>query len=179
MVETLVFETHATSFDNEAGLASGWFDVDLSPRGEREALELGRRHTGREVSVVFTSDLWRSWRTADIAFGGRVPVVRDFRLRECDFGQLTRRPQPEIERLRTEHLSAPFPGGESYRDVAERVRACLEEILGENDGTVVIVGHRATCFSLEHLLRGVPLADAVAAPWAWQPGWRYEWPRLV
>ena len=30
----LVFETHATSLDNEAGLASGHADVELSPLGE-------------------------------------------------------------------------------------------------------------------------------------------------
>jgi len=40
----LVFETHATSLDNEAGLASGHHDVALSPDGRRQAAELGRRH---------------------------------------------------------------------------------------------------------------------------------------
>jgi broad specificity phosphatase PhoE len=179
MVETLIFETHATSLDNEAGLASGWFDADLSPRGEREALELGLRHAASGVSVVYVSDLWRSWKTAHLAFGDRVPIVRDFRLRECDYGELTRRSQADIERVRAQSVTVPFPGGESYRDVADRVRGCLEELLAENDGTVLVVGHRATHCSLEHLLRGVPLADAVAAPWAWQPGWRYDRPGLA
>ena len=35
-----VFETHATSLDNDAGLASGWFDVALSVTGEAQAREL-------------------------------------------------------------------------------------------------------------------------------------------
>jgi broad specificity phosphatase PhoE len=179
MVDTLLFETHATSLDNEAGLASGWFDVDLSPRGEREAVELGARHPGHDLTVVYVSDLWRSWKTAQLAFGSRVPVVRDVRLRECDYGRLTRRPQSEVAPLKPRHVSVPFPGGESYRDVADRVRGCLEELLAENEGTVLIIGHRATHASLEHLLRGVPLEEAVAAPWAWQPGWRYECPQLI
>jgi broad specificity phosphatase PhoE len=178
MVETLVFETHATSLDNEAGLVSGWFDVDLSPQGERQALELGARYVGRDLAVVYVSDLWRAWKTAHLAFGEGVPVVRDVRLRECDYGRLTRRPRSEIGPLEVQHVTAPFPGGESYQDVADRVRGCLEELLAENDGTVLVIGHRGTHVSVEHLLRGVPLANAVAAPWVWQPGWRYERPVL-
>lgn len=179
MPTTLIFETHATSLDNEAGLASGWYDVDLSERGTREAHQLGERYAGTAIDVVFTSDLWRAWRTAEIAFGQRVPVVRDFRLRECDYGKWTRRPSAEVEAQLATHLVTPFPGGESYGDVVARVRACLEEVLAENAGrTIVVVGHRATWFAFEHLLRRRPLAEVVGAPWQWQPGWRYDAPSL-
>ena len=70
----LVFETHATSYDNEADLASGHYDVDLSPIGEQQAAALGIRYALDLPSLVVASDLRRSWRTADIAFGTRVPV---------------------------------------------------------------------------------------------------------
>jgi hypothetical protein len=39
----LVFETHATSVDNESGIASGWADAPLSPPGEEQARALGVR----------------------------------------------------------------------------------------------------------------------------------------
>jgi broad specificity phosphatase PhoE len=45
-VRTIWFETHATSLDNEAGLASGRFDADLSAAGVEQAVELGRRYAG-------------------------------------------------------------------------------------------------------------------------------------
>lgn len=67
---TLVFETHATSLDNEAGLASGWFDVPLSTTGEEQARMLGARRRDH-LAVAFCSDLSRSFRTAEIAFGDR------------------------------------------------------------------------------------------------------------
>jgi broad specificity phosphatase PhoE len=38
---TIIFETHSTSLDNEAGIASGHNDVDLSEVGLRQAKGLG------------------------------------------------------------------------------------------------------------------------------------------
>ena len=94
----IVFETHSTSLDNEVGVASGHSDVDLSPRGEREAAALGARRRGGGIEIVYASDLRRSWRTAEIAFGmSGAAIVRDSRLRECDYGQLTGHPVDEID----------------------------------------------------------------------------------
>jgi broad specificity phosphatase PhoE len=83
----LVYETHATSLDNEEGLASGWFDAALSPTGVEQARMLGARRREDHLALVFSSDLSRSFRTAEIAFGDRsLPIIRDARLRECDYG---------------------------------------------------------------------------------------------
>jgi broad specificity phosphatase PhoE len=175
---TLVFETHATSLDNEAGLASGWFDVDLSPTGEEQARELGVRRRNDDLAAVFCSDQRRAWRTADIAFGDRaIAILRDARLRECDYGELTRRPTLDIDRRRALHVAAPFPGGESYQQAAARVAAWLRDVSVTFTGrTVLAIGHRATFYALEHLIRDVPLAEALIAPWQWQPGWSYDLP---
>jgi broad specificity phosphatase PhoE len=172
----LVFETHATSLDNEAGLASGWFDVALSATGEEQARMLGARRRDDHLAVVFCSDLSRSFRTAEIAFGDRsLPIVRDARLRECDYGDLTRQPASEIEERRVRHLVDPFPGGESYQQVVDRVSEWLGEAVQKIDaGTVLIIGHRATYYALEHLLNRVTLHRAVTSPWTWQPGWTYH-----
>lgn len=172
----LIFETHATSLDNEAGLASGWFDVALSAAGEQQARLLGARRRDEHLAVVFCSDLSRSFRTAEIAFGDRsLPIVRDARLRECDYGDLTRRPTSEIEQLRLRHLVDPFPNGESYQQVVGRVSEWLGEAMRQCDaGTVLVIGHRATFYALEHLLHCVTLHDAVTSPWTWQPGWTYD-----
>ena len=172
----LIFETHATTLDNEAGLASGWFDVALSTAGEQQARMLGARRRDDHFAVVFSSDLTRSFRTAEIAFGDRsFPIVRDARLRECDFGALTRCPTSEIEQQRLRHLVEPFPNGESYRQVVERVSGWLGDVMRQLEARpVLIIGHRATFYALEHLLNGVPLREALMSPWAWQPGWIYD-----
>jgi 2,3-bisphosphoglycerate-dependent phosphoglycerate mutase len=126
-----LFETHATSLDNETGLASGWFDAPLSAKGERQARALGERRREDDLAAVFCSDLTRAFRTAEIAFQDRpVSIVRDVRLRECHYGALTRRPAIEIDARRADHITTPFPDGESYDHVVHRVSAWLA-IIGQ------------------------------------------------
>jgi broad specificity phosphatase PhoE len=67
----------------------------------------------------------------------------------------------------------PYPGGESYRDVVERVRDFLDDLGSEYEGNrVVVIGHSATRWALDHLLTGTPLEDLVG-PVEWQAGWTY------
>ncbi|MDX2151181.1 MAG: histidine phosphatase family protein [Bryobacteraceae bacterium] len=174
---TIHFETHATSLDNESGVASGHYDVALSPLGERQAAELGLRYATAPLAAVFCSDLQRSCRTAEIAFASRrAPVFQDARLRECDYGELTRHPVAEIDQQRTSRIHSPFPGGESYEQCLRRVAAFLAERKQPsfNGTTILVIGHRATWYALEHELAARPLEDVIAAPWRWQPGWTYR-----
>jgi 2,3-bisphosphoglycerate-dependent phosphoglycerate mutase len=172
----VVFESHATSLDNEAGLASGWYDVALSATGEEQASLLGARRRDDDLAAVFCSDLTRSFRTAEIAFRDRVlPIVRDARLRECDYGAFTRRSALEIEERRVLYVATPFPNGESYEQVVARVSAWLTEAATTFAGrTVLVIGHRATFYALEHLFTHIPLREAVTSTWHWQPGWTYR-----
>ena len=172
----VLFETHATTLDNKAGLASGWFDIGLSAAGEEQARALGARRRDDDLAAVFSSDLSRAFRTAEIAFRDRdLPIVRDARLRECNYGALTRRPTSEIDERRAAYIDTPFPDGESYHQVVERVSAWLTETAGAfAERTVLVIGHRATFYALEHLIGKVPLQKAVTSPWLWQPGWIYR-----
>ena len=164
------FETHSTSIDNEAGIASGHSDPPLSLRGQHQAAEVGPRHSS--VRVVWCSDLQRSYRTAEIAFGARVSIRKDPRLREIDFGDLTRAQSAEIDPTRTSYIDMPYPNGESYVQVCSRVKEFLHAVADVTEPQLII-GHRATWYALEHLINGRHLQEIMSAPWRWQPGWRY------
>jgi 2,3-bisphosphoglycerate-dependent phosphoglycerate mutase len=112
----IVFETHSTTEDNEAGRATGWLPGRLSEQGRAQARELGRRRAKDGVAAVFCSDLRRAVQTAELAFDGSgVPVLHDWRLRECDYGELNGMPAAEMHAGRRDHLDVPYPGGESWR----------------------------------------------------------------
>lgn len=176
MIE-IIFESHATTIDNESKIASGWYDVELSELGKQQASELGERYrqsSQLSLAAVFCSDLQRSYKTAQLAFGSTIPIIQDKRLRECDYGKLTRSPMSEIEKLKESCISNPFPDGESFEDTSARMKSFLRDLLKEYDNkTVMIVGHRATQYGLEEHIDGKPLKEVVTAPWKWQPGWKY------
>jgi broad specificity phosphatase PhoE len=174
MIE-IVFETHSLSTDNERGVATGWLDGELSERGRELARELRGRRRNDGIAVVFTSDLGRAVETADIAFGDSgIPIYHDARLRECNYGSLNGLPADLVTAERRQHVDAPFPGGESYVDAVERMRSFLYDLARAWDGSrVLLIGHSATRWALDHLVDGVPLADLVEAPFEWQEGWEY------
>ncbi len=177
MAVEIVFETHSVTTDNEAGIATGWKEGQLSERGKSLATKLGqRRRTG--IDAVFSSDLRRAVQTVEIAFSGTgIPVHLDARLRECNYGDWNGMPVEKLNAERSGHVSEPFPGGESFQDAIERMADFLTELAREWGGhRVLIVGHSATRWALDHLLKGEPLAYLVDAPYDWREGWAYSLP---
>lgn len=175
MAVRIVYETHSTSQDNERGVATGWLDGHLAELGREQARELGRRRRDDAIEAVFTSDLGRAVETAEIAFGASgVPIQQDPRLRECDYGALNGMPVARVDPERPTRIDQPFPGGESYRQVVERVHDFLIYLAENWDGKrVVLIGHTATQWALDYLLLGTPLEELVDAPFEWQEGWEY------
>lgn len=172
----LYYSPHMISVDNEAGRASGHADVPLSDAGRRQARELGRHYAAIALDAVFCSDLQRAYTTAELAFAARaIPLVRDARLRECDFGTMTQCPPDQLEH--EQHITEPYPGGESLEMVVRKVGTFLRDVVREYDGkTVAVIGHRATKYGLEYWCGDASLEEIVRAPWEWRdiPIWRYE-----
>ncbi|HLZ71581.1 MAG TPA: histidine phosphatase family protein [Dehalococcoidia bacterium] len=178
MTVEIWFETHSISTDNEAGLASGWLPGRLSEAGRRLAAELGERRRGGGFAVVFVSDLERALETARIAFAGSdVPIRRDARLRECNYGELNGMPVARLAAERSRRIDIPFPGGQSYRQVVASTSDFLRDLAaGWDQKRVLIISHSANRWALESLLGGRWLEELVDAPFAWREGWRFLLP---
>ena len=122
MTTEIVFETHAISTDNEAGIATGWLEGQLSEEGRRLARRLGERRRGERIDAVYTSDLGRAVETAELAFGDSgIPIRQDARLRECNYGSLNGCPVFEVERERTRRSTSRFP---AVRATGRRSSGC-------------------------------------------------------
>src|SRR5687768_1451915 len=115
----VVFETHSLTVDNESGRATGWLDGSLSSTGRALAAELGERRRDDGITAVYTSDLGRAVETAKIAFAGSdVPIYREHRLRECNYGAMNGLPREELDAVVT-GLDERYPDGETWREALE------------------------------------------------------------
>jgi broad specificity phosphatase PhoE len=171
----IVYETHSLTEDNESGRATGWLPGRLCAAGRENARALGTRRRNDGIDAVFTSDLARAVETATIAFdNSSIPVLHDWRLRECHFGDRNGMPVEELHPMRFAHIDVPYPNGESWREAIARVGRFLDDLPTRWDGCrVLVIGHTATRWALDHYLDGKPFEDLLAADFAWQEGWTY------
>jgi len=173
----IVFEIHSLSENNERGIATGWLPGRLPARGRGNAAATGRRRRNDGIAAVFTSDLRRAAQTAEIAFGDTdIPILYDWRLRECDFGQRNGTPTAELRLDREDYIDRPYPGGESRRQAVQRVTGLLSDLPTRWGGRrVLLIGHVATQRVLEHVINGVTLEVLTAADFDWrEDGWEYR-----
>jgi 2,3-bisphosphoglycerate-dependent phosphoglycerate mutase len=176
MAVEIVYETHSTTEDNERGIATGWLPGRLSDAGRADAAMLGQRRRDDGLAAIFVSDLERAIETVEVAFAGTaVPVLMDWRLRECDYGQLNGAAAPEVHGDRRKYLDLPYPGGESWRQATDRVGRFLSDVPLRWEGQrILVVGHAATRLGLERFLGGEDLEEVIAADFSWQEGWEYR-----
>jgi broad specificity phosphatase PhoE len=164
------------SEDNERGIATGWLPGRLCESGRANAVDMGRRRRDDGITAVFTSDLRRAAETAEIAFGGTdMPILYDWRLRECDFGTRNGSPAAEVKADRLDFCDRPYPGGESHAQAIGRVVRFLADLPTRWAGRrVMVIGHLATYRGLEHVTTGRTVQDLVADTFEWQAhGWEY------
>jgi len=151
-------------------------DMPLSRTGEEQADALGRAWRRLEPearpTVVLSSPYERALRTACRAMaaaGLDLDVVRDERLRERDLGVLDGYTRYGIEKHFPEEAARRAwvgkfyyrpPGGESWADVAGRVRAVVDSVerryVGER---VVLVSHQAVLMLARYVLENLSEAE--------------------
>ncbi|MCD0482864.1 histidine phosphatase family protein [Streptacidiphilus sp. ASG 303] len=126
-------------------------DIPLTALGRRQADALGRRLAALPGALrpqaVWCSPYVRARQTAEHAlagFGAGLPVRYDERLRDRELGVLemltaaaieVRHPEEAARRRRLGPLYYRPPGGESWADVALRVRSLLADLAGHDGPT--------------------------------------------
>ncbi len=99
---TLVLMRHGESTWNQANLFTGWWDVDLTVKGEAEAVRGGELlvAAGLLPDVLHTSLLTRAIRTSTLALESArrvwIPVRRSWRLNERHYGDLQGKDKKQV-----------------------------------------------------------------------------------
>ena len=90
----LILTRHGESVWNKENKFTGWTDVDLSPEGNEEALDAGRRlnENNLRFDVCYTSVLKRAIKTwnniSEVTGQHHIPVFKHWRLNERHYGAL-------------------------------------------------------------------------------------------
>ncbi|RTK93281.1 histidine phosphatase family protein [Candidatus Saccharibacteria bacterium] len=173
----ITFLTHSITFDNEADLASGWNDIELSPEGIKRIEAWAKDINLSDIDAVYASDLQRAYKTAQIAFPEITTrkLFLDWRLRECDYGDLTQHPKStEVDPARAQHIDNPFPNGESYTQAMARMESFVNDLRKLPHKHVLVIGSRATHYGLDVHIDGKSIEECLAHKFVWQPGWTFE-----
>ena len=160
----LVLLRHGQSQWNLENRFTGWNDIGLSEKGVLEAKESGRliKEKKIQIDVVYSSGLKRAIDTATIAMkeanydhlfnNGELIIIKNIAVNERDYGDLTGlNKQDTAEKYGKEQVhiwrrsyDINPPGGESLKNVVERVKPYFENTMKkdlENRKNILLSAH--------------------------------------
>jgi 2,3-bisphosphoglycerate-dependent phosphoglycerate mutase len=145
----------------------GQSDSPLSELGECQARAAGARLATMKIDALYSSDLGRALRTAQLIAGQTGhEIVVDARLRERNFGIFEGLTIEEIEarhpevlvQWRTRDAQYAIPGGETAHSIYERMVACLDDLADRHAGrTIAVVSHGLSLDAFYRHVAAIPL----------------------
>lgn len=173
---TLILVRHGESEANRQDLFAGHFDADLQNRGMEQARKTAKFLSENfKIDKVYASDLKRAYKTGKcIAEQIGIEVIPNKNLREINAGEWEGKYYYGLEELYPKEWktwiedigNAYCPGGESTKQLCERVMGEIEKIAKENEGkTVVLATHATPVRIVETMLRFGDLGNMKNVPW--------------
>ena len=147
----LILIRHGETEGNSTDRYWGRTDVALSELGMRQAEKLRHRLKPERIDRVYTSQLKRAYRTAEIITRGReMELLRRRELNEINFGKVEGMNFEEIAVSYPELVSLwaggssvlTFPGGESFENFVARAQKFLNSLKEQDkDEVIAVIGH--------------------------------------
>jgi len=147
----------------------GHTDIELSEKGEKQAILISRRLKNVPISAVYSSDLSRAYVTAQIiADSHNLSVKQIPELKEMCYGEWEGKMFQEINQEYGERfprwLSNPtifqIPNGEAIDKLQLRVVKAITEIVEKHPGEqVVVVTHGIAIKTIISSVLGLPLSQ--------------------
>lgn len=151
MLHVYLLRHGETTYNADGNRYCGRTDAELTENGLAQAHRVASALQGIKIDAVYASPLARAYRTAKIACGNRLPVVREPRLIELDFGAWEGKTRAEFvaddptlwEAWNNDPATAAAGGtGDTALQVVERVDDFFAEMQRRHDGqTIVVVAH--------------------------------------
>ncbi len=135
-----VFRHGQTNWNKESRI-QGSTNTELNDQGREDAKGLIPLMEKLRPEIIYTSDLNRAFDTGKtVADALDIPIIKEARLREANFGQAEGMTVPEIiekwgaqmwedfRRINPDNREACFPDGETRWDSVKRMRSVVDEI---------------------------------------------------
>lgn len=156
---TIVLIRHGQSVANLNKVFAGHYNVDLSELGHKQAMITAEEVAGRfPISAIYSSDLLRAYNTAvPLSRLTGIDIIPDKGLREIFAGEWEGKGFDELARdfahdysvWKTDIGVSRCTGGESARELGERIFSRIAEIAAENEGkTIAVATHAAAIRAL-------------------------------
>ncbi|HEX7295855.1 MAG TPA: histidine phosphatase family protein [Pyrinomonadaceae bacterium] len=154
---------HGQSRGNAERRFGGHTATPLSARGRNQAQTTARTLKSESVTAIYSSDLARAMETAQpLAKLTGLPVIGTSAFRERSVGVMEGLTFEDAAQQHPEQYAAllrrdfeyVLSGGESYRQLLDRARQKLDEIIAENrGGKIAVFSHTGTiCILALHLM---------------------------
>jgi len=136
-----------TPVENPKNLCYGQWDMPLKVGYEDQLKDLKNHFSTLQGFITYTSE---SGRTKELAWAlGIKDTYQDHRLNELNFGHWEGKPwneipEKELQKWMINYYYHPVPGGESYKELENRVIAFLKELVEKNRDTmdpVLLISH--------------------------------------
>ena len=173
---TILLVRHGESDANRQHFFAGQTDVALLEKGVEQAQAAGTYIAKTyAVDTVYASDLKRARKTGEvIAELVHAPLLTDVRLREIYAGAWQGNTFDDLQTCFRDGYACWLndigncvcEGGESVKQLGERVAAALTDIAEENAGkTVVVATHATPIRAMQCVLKGLPWDEMKNIPW--------------
>lgn len=166
---TLYLIRHGTTDANANGIFQGVLDLPLNDLGLKQARALGERFKDIDVDVLYCTPLQRTRQTAEGLRGDKdLPILVEPGIVEVDGGLMEAKKISVIdeafpglmETFKTDLPNFQAPGGESTRDVYDRVTSALTRIVAENAGkTIACISHGFAIQTFLWYAKGLPFEE--------------------
>lgn len=140
----LYFVRHGETNYNELDLCNDdpTKDVHLTEKGKRQAQEIADKLREVELDLIYISELPRTRETADIIKQYHdVDMVVDPRINDRKTGYDSRLVPEFLAAIQHDPFNIKLNDGESFQEEKKRVFSFLEDIIGKNHSSVLVVTH--------------------------------------
>ncbi len=167
---------HGESEANRQGIFAGFSNPDLQNRGVKQAM-LTAKYIAKNYTVdkIYSSDLQRAYKTAMcLAKEVNLEVITNKNFREINGGKWEGMKFDDLMSLYPEEYSmwlndignAGCAGGETVKQLCDRVMNELRRIARENDGkTVAIATHATPIRVMQCIIETGELGKMASTPW--------------